>query len=111
MCLAQGPLRSDAGEALNPRPFGLKSSTLPLSHCSPLKGWNELCLSIYYADEIAHWTGWKSEVDKKITLCVLIRACELIRLNYHNDVAPGSDITPCNKIDKPLVVYRFSNVT
>ena len=20
----------------------------------------------------------------------------------------GSDITPCNKIDKPLVVYRFS---
>ena len=28
-----------------------------------------------------------------------------------HDVAPGSDITPCNKIDKPLVVYRFSNVT
>ena len=28
-----------------------------------------------------------------------------------HDVAPGSDITSCNKIDKPLVVYRFSNVT
>ena len=26
---------------------------------------------------------------------------------YH-DVASGSDITLCNKIDKPLVVYRFS---
>ena len=25
----------------------------------------------------------------------------------HN-VASGSDITTCNKIDKPLVVYRFS---
>ena len=24
------------------------------------------------------------------------------------DVAFGSEITPCNKIDKPLVVYRFS---
>ena len=23
------------------------------------------------------------------------------------DVAPGTEITPCNKIDKPLVVYRF----
>ena len=27
------------------------------------------------------------------------------------DVASGSDKMPCNKIDKPLVVYRFSNVT
>ena len=24
-----------------------------------------------------------------------------------DDVASGSEITPCNKIDKPLVVYRF----
>ena len=24
------------------------------------------------------------------------------------DVASGSEIRPCNKIDKPLVVYRFS---
>ena len=29
-----------------------------------------------------------------------------IRLSY--DVASGSEITPCNKIDKPLVVYRFT---
>ena len=28
-----------------------------------------------------------------------------------HDVAPWSDNTPYNKIDKPLVVYRFSNVT
>ena len=24
------------------------------------------------------------------------------------EVAPESEITPCNKIDKPLVVYRFT---
>ena len=24
------------------------------------------------------------------------------------DIASGSEITPCNKIDKPLVVYRCS---
>ena len=24
------------------------------------------------------------------------------------DVASGSEITPCNKIDKPLVVYKFT---
>ena len=29
-----------------------------------------------------------------------------IHLSY--DVASGSEITPCNKICKPLVVYRFS---
>ena len=32
------------------------------------------------------------------------------RLEAHlsYDVTSGSEITPCNKIDKPLVVYRFS---
>ena len=29
-----------------------------------------------------------------------------IGLSY--DVASGSEVTPCNKICKPLVVYRFS---
>ena len=29
-----------------------------------------------------------------------------LALSY--DVASGSEITPCNKIDKPLVVYRFT---
>ena len=36
---------------------------------------------------------------------------DLCKISLSLDVAPGSDITPCNKIDKPLVVYRFSNVT
>ena len=27
---------------------------------------------------------------------------------FSYDVASGSEITPCIKIDKPLVVYRFS---
>ena len=33
----------------------------------------------------------------KMSLCIL-----------SSDVASGSEITPCNKIDKPLVVYRFT---
>ena len=34
MCLAQGPQRSDAGEARTRVP---SASTLPLSHCAPTK--------------------------------------------------------------------------
>ena len=30
-----------------------------------------------------------------------------MKKDLSNDVASGSQITPCNKIDKPLVVYRF----
>ena len=40
-----------------------------------------------------------------------VKAQLMIMISLSNDVASGSDITPCNKIDKPLVVYRFSNVT
>ena len=36
---------------------------------------------------------------------MLIAIADLF-LSY--DVASGSEITPCNKIDKPLVVYRFT---
>ena len=36
---------------------------------------------------------------------IVIRKVRLQCLSY--DVASGSEITPCNKIDKPLVVYRF----
>ena len=31
-----------------------------------------------------------------------------VLLNLSNDIASGSKITPCNKIDKPLVVYIFT---
>ena len=32
----------------------------------------------------------------------------LIQHDLSHDVASGSEITPCNKICKPLVVYRFT---
>ena len=35
-----------------------------------------------------------------------IYLCKKHALSY--DVASGSEITPCNRIDKPLVVYRFT---
>ena len=31
-----------------------------------------------------------------------------VKLGLSYDVVSGSEITPCNKNDKPLVVYRFS---
>ena len=31
-----------------------------------------------------------------------------VKLHLSYDVASGSEITPCIKIDKPLVVYRFT---
>ena len=36
----------------------------------------------------------------------LSTAC--FKQHLSHDRASGSDIAPCNKIDKPLVVYRFS---
>ena len=37
---------------------------------------------------------------------------ELLNLYLSYDMASENEITPCIKIDKPLVVYRFSgNVT
>ena len=47
--------------------------------------------------------GWDYQV------CMSFSRVMVWNLSY--DVASGSEITPCNKIDKPLVVYRFSNVT
>ena len=35
---------------------------------------------------------------------------KLARVILSNDITSGSDIKPCNKIDKPQVVYRFSDV-
>ena len=32
----------------------------------------------------------------------------LTKYSLSYDVGSGSEITPCSKIDKPLVVYRFS---
>ena len=32
----------------------------------------------------------------------------LLKKNLSYDVTSASEITPCNKIDKPLVVYRFT---
>ena len=32
----------------------------------------------------------------------------IFKIFLSHDVASGSEITPCNKIDKPPVVYRFT---
>ena len=47
---------------------------------------------------------------KRIKVSVFYHECRdwVIYVHLSYDVASGSDITPCDKIDKPLVVYRFS---
>ena len=47
MCLAQGPQRSDAGEAQT-HAFGLESSTLPLSHCADHTSFRDEMTEMYH---------------------------------------------------------------
>ena len=52
-------------------------------------------------------------IDNLHVLSVLWSSYTRCHLNIFNmclsyDVASGSEITPCNKICKPLVVYQFS---
>ena len=50
------------------------------------------------------------DLDSMLSLSDYNQADVINHLSY--DVASGSEITPCNKICKPLVVYRFTgNVT
>ena len=37
-----------------------------------------------------------------------LKGCWVIVFTLLYDLASGSEITPCNKSDKPLVVYRFT---
>ena len=39
---------------------------------------------------------------------ILVYKILVYKCNLTYDVASESEITPCNKIDKPLVVYRFT---
>ena len=56
--------------------------------------------------EQAVWV--ENSKDRKMALLVFYCECMftvIYILSY--DVASGSEITPCNKINKPLVVYRL----
>ena len=51
------------------------------------------------------------EFNPPDTLKVKVNFTEtLLFLVIFTHIPSGSDITLCNKIDKPLVVYRFSSV-
>ena len=51
-------------------------------------------------------TGLSEPTLVKLPHCWKSRVMAQLCLSY--DVASGSEITPCNEIDKPLVVYRFT---
>ena len=38
----------------------------------------------------------------------LIYDGQIYQIHLLYDIASGNEITPCNRIDKPLVVYRFT---
>ena len=46
--------------------------------------------------------------QQPVLVCTQDRSPTKQQIDLSHDVTPGSDITLCNKIDKPLVVYRFS---
>ena len=51
--------------------------------------------------------------DNVILVAQLLNPAETTggkKLTLSYDVASGSEIMPCIKIDKPLVVYRFSGI-
>ena len=43
-------------------------------------------------------------LDRLDFLLTFISSCEVENIYLSHDVTSDSDITPCNKIDKPLVV-------
>ena len=67
-----------------------------------------------YAETSAFWLLYTTTLELNCSLTKVIKystfqvnsVCLYVHLSY--DVATGSEITPCNKICKPLVVYRFS---
>ena len=54
--------------------------------------------------------GSRSKKKKKGDNILRTKNSGGIKVNDYisHDVTSGSEIMPCNKIDKPLVVYRFS---
>ena len=61
-----------------------------------------------------HFLKYEYKILKKKVLCTVHTVhilgwilFEVNKMSLSYDVASGSEITPCNKIDKPLVVYRF----
>ena len=54
----------------------------------------------------AVWSG-RSVLKLSVNLVILFHNNQNFTKALSYDVASGSEITPCNKIDKPLVVYRF----
>ena len=57
--------------------------------------------------------SWKNHGIVFLNFCgnpagMYLASTQTNKENYHNDVASESEIMPCNKIDKPLVGYRFT---
>ena len=59
-----------------------------------------------YQYYISHMRSVKAQMSLHGLASVFTNRANSESLSY--DIASGSEITPCNKINKPVVVYRFS---
>ena len=64
MCLAQGH-NAVMLVRLDPRHFGLEASTLPLSHCTPIKYWIAIINS--KTEAMSLWQGFRNQPKKDAT--------------------------------------------
>ena len=84
---------------------GNKSKTMTIERITRITRTkaNALTKPIYKVQNLTHPDIHSHQMESGST--VYAYEAEL-HLSY--DVASGSEITPCNKINKPLVVYRFT---
>ena len=64
-------------------------------------------VSLTYPKHVVLRDGYKKIMNSSCPLNLMFIS-NLIYFKLSYGVASGSEITPCIKIDKPLVVYRFS---
>ena len=113
MCLAQGPQRSDAGEARTHGPSVLSqglyhwATALPLLYLWVNQGtYDNFYLFVLLL--LKYNTICNDMERTRIYIIILLLFNFRMKYLLSYDVASGSEIKPCIKIDKPLVVYRFS---
>ena len=63
-----------------------------------------------FSNQMAMTKLWPIHITLMLVGC-LTKTCMFTHNFMLNDVASGSDMTLCNKIDKPLVVNLFINIT
>ena len=81
--------------------------------CKPLVVYRFYCMALFHSQTLHHMIKQTTEGDEVRNIFSYLESyvqymalgMRFCCLSY--DVMSGSDIMPCIKIDKPLVIYRF----